>query len=631
MKTQLINHLAHRVLGQAAIRSRRRQPPHGGPMASPSSSVSSEIASLRGSRSGRIHDAADTLPRRSAALSRTTSGSIEGSARAPQPGPSGTLDDRELSALIHELETLCHGSVEVAQQRLGAARNPVIKLEGHVEVRPQDAPDHRPHAKNRAAYFNAMAQQIMQLAAHGEIHLGSSDYQQLEDLLKFSEELDQSVERNIFTGADAHQHRAHRVAALDMQAQQALQNLMHGHLPELLPKITDPDHLQQLATDLLKLLVHSPVQRARLEMLSPALVKSLDDVEASIRKDIRLAGSEFNLQWELLTTVGAAMLKLGEGKIDGLAGGLNHTLRRLLPRPLARKLGIDMRSRAHQVRDSIDNHLGPYYDVKVSKEHKDRLDMSLKTTSVGQVTTAALEEQFSSLAQKSKARTKAEKRPAFFPEAVRAAANLHPHLAQVQLNGQAQVRLSEEARKRLDDLRLEPIGEAAAAPTHQALHHLLARGAELAAGLLEQHTHEGTGRHQRAITQANEALRTLAHLADMPPRDRMALAASRALEAAQFGVLKLSLLQSFSTPIAGKILDGENRWQINQPLTQKKAHLLANTLEAVLGSPSQEHMLASLADAERKHGEILREARQPVSSGETAELLKSLRLAVERY
>lgn len=659
-----VNSFANRMRAQIHMlgRPHSKETGQGGSQPSPSSAASGEIEPRRSSRSARVGGNGETSTRRSAPPPRASGASIN-STPTPSfrsndvPGQTGEISEPDLDKLIKEIDAQINGiegsgpSQPTAQTTLQPA--PTSELaemrrladglrhqthgtttSGYAQVRKLvDGLRHQTHRTKtqlRADYFRSMGDLISELAQARTIPWDDRSQELLELLRRHSGELAHSAESTpAAAGEDSRAHLNQYMSDTtnhDEKARNALQQLLHAHLPTLLEHVEDPDNLKHLANDLvIEIDGHQGLRAQLWEQGAPlALLQAVDEEVASIRKNIALAGSEFKLQRELLAKVGGALLELGEAKIKGLEGGLNHLLRQILPRKVAKKFGIDTRPRAHQVRDQIAEGAGPYYKVNVSRENKDKLDMSLNTSSIGRFTTGDLEDHLSSVAQRKK------DTPKFLHRAVLAAANKHPKLTtKADMNGQTQVLLAEHAHQHLDGLRHGALSETSA--THHPLHALrtvLAHQVQKLEEHLEQH---GSDRHQDALTQATGALRAVTRLIDMPPRDRMIDAAKKAMAAAQFGVLKLSLVQSFSERVAERVaLAGENRWQINPELTHAKAGLLADTMEKVLGSAKKEEMLTHLTEAEHKHDEILRE-KNFAGGGQTADLLKDMRAAVERF
>ena len=516
--------------------------------------------------------------------------------------------------------------------RLNALREVLVPFTHVLEARPLGTSDRSGHAQKRAEYFDAMARLILQQAGQRNIQMRPVDWQQLEALMKFSTELGECAAGNPFTGKDAHERHTYHLAACEIQARSALETLLHNHLPELLPEIIDSDMLAQLANALLK--PHEGRADLRASATAPETgTNGWRELVAPIRADIELATAEIDLQRKLLAQLGGAVLALGEAKIDGLHGGLNHLSRQLLHKKVAKKSGVDPRPRGEKVRDSIDMLLGAHFDVAVSKEHKDKLDLSVKQWSVGHVTIADLEAELGDLLQL--------KTPKFIPKAIRAAVERTPGFELIQKDGQEQVSLTEAEQQRLDALRLDTMGGANALPahhstetpaTHRTLHTLMAHIDEHLKGL---HASHGTERLLEALAQANNTLRALANLADMPPQQRLAQAATQAVQTAQFGVLKLSLIKSFNDPITrDRVGEAINQAQdLAHPhpgLAHEKTEVLLETWKKVIGSHSTQEMLGHLAEAEQKHDDIWRERNRP-HGGQTAELLKDLRSAIERF
>jgi hypothetical protein len=173
------------------------------------------------------------------------------------------------------------------------------------------------------------------------------------------------------------------------------------------------------------------------------------------------------------------VLALGKAKVDGLQGGLNHISRQLLPKKIAEKVAktsrVDLRPRGEQVRDSIDMHLGAHFDVALSKDHKDKLDLSVKQWSVGRTTIADLEAELRNLLQLTT--------PNVIPLAIGAAVEKTEEFELVQKDRHKHVSLTGPAQQRLDALRLDTLAGAKAlsAPpsaetpaSHRTLHPLMA-------------------------------------------------------------------------------------------------------------------------------------------------------------
>jgi hypothetical protein len=387
----------------------------------------------------------------------------------------------------------------------------------------------------------------------------------------------------------------------------------------------DPNLLAQLAKDLLK------------QAVPPALLKARSEVAASIRKDIELAVAEAALQKNMLNLLGGAVLHLGEAKIKGLRGGLNHISRQLLHRKLAEKGGVDPRPRGEQVSDEIAKHFGSYFNVEVSKENKDQLKMSLKNESVGQFTMADFESRLGSLLQVEKPRTIAK--------AVGAAIAKSGEFELNQKSSHASVSLTEPARRRLDAMRLDTLGgpqrHEDAPTTHGILHNLVDELTHHFQILIERHGHPGAEHGHGLLTQVNNALGEFAQMAiardalstfeDMPPKERLAQASNRAMHSAQLGLLKMSLNRSFGKLVTEKAQQGENPLQIHQGLTQAKATLQADMMEKVMGSRTKPFMLAHITEAEREHDTLWRDTWKRPDGGETAKLLTNMRSAVERF
>ncbi len=577
---------------------------------------------------------ADPIP-----LPATSTPDSPSSAATPQAQAPGPQDE------LAQVLAPCAGKLEVRppdtsgthdlNSRLNALREMFASLTDVPEVLRHGTHDRSAHAQERAKYFDLMSELIKQEAGQSNIQMGSGDWQQLEELLKHSEELRECATRNPFTGTGAHQRHTNRMAACEIQARSALETLLHKHLPALLPEIKDPDMLVQLANDLLK--PHEGRADTQASAAAPAAsTNGWRELVAPIRADIELAKAEIDLQRKLLAQLGGAVLALGEAKIDGLHGGLKHRTRQLLHKKVAEKGGLDLRPRGEQVRDSVHAHLGDHFYVGVSTEDKDKLDLSVKQSSIGLVTIADLEAALDKLLQL--------KTPKFIPVAIREAVKKTEGFELTKEDGQEHVRLTEHEQQRLNAMRLNTLGGAKALPaqpsvetpaTHRSLHTLMENFQQHIEHLTGLHGSHGTERHQQALAQAHNTLRALANLADMPPQQRLAQAATQAIQTVQFGVLKLSLIKSFSDPITkdrvGEAADQALDLAHPHPgLTHEKTELLVDTWKKVIGSHTTKEMLEHLTEAEQKHDEIWSERGRP-HGGQTAELLKDLRSAIERF
>jgi hypothetical protein len=159
--------------------------------------------------------------------------------------------------------------------------------------------------------------------------------------------------------------------------------------------------------------------------------------------------------------------------------------------------------------------------------------------------------------------------------------------------------------------------------------------------LIDDHGHPDASQGPHLLTQARDALseitpmthvhHALSQFEDMPPQERLTLAASRAMHSARLGLLKFSLRREFQPSIIDKVSEGENPLQFHQELTQAKARLLGSMMEKVMGSPTKEMMLAHIKEAERDHDALWRTTWKRPHGGQTAELLKNMRSKVERF
>ena len=629
----------------------------------PSPGTFGNIDSLRSSRGNRPGDEAGTAPAPRIALPAGAPGgytdgspplSLHAGNTPDLPAGQGVVfSDHELEAMINKLDapspsqpsaTAAMEYRDQALQRLDALKGLVASLMGRVEVHPLEHPDHRTHAQMRAAYYNAMSDLITKLADEGRIQLEPRNLQHLQTLQEFASQLGKCAEHNPFTGEDAHMHHATRIVARELLAEKALQSLLPAHLPELLSEIHDPNLLRQLAKGLLKQAEGPTGQLAHLAELAcgPDVFEARNEVVASIRKDIELAVAETALQRSMLELLGGAVLQLGEARIHGLKGGANHRLRQILGPILAQTMGIDPRPRGERVSGEIAEHFGSYFNVQVSEEHKDKLDMSLKTESVGRFTMDEFKTQLGGLLQ--------VERPRIIPKAVQAAVHKAGEFELTHQDGHASVRLTEPAQRRLNALRLDTLDGARPDPatpppdgptTHHSLQNLLEQVTEHFQTLLERHGHTGAEHGHHLLMQARDALNEFTQVAhthnalsdfeDMPPQQRLTLAASRGMHSAQLGLLKMSLQRTFLKQINNKASEGKNPLQLHQGLRQAKANLLGSVMRKVMRSSTKELMLAHITGAERDHDALWRTTWNRPHGGETADLLKNMRAEVERF
>ncbi len=658
--------IAHTVKPLVTGHSRRKEPKEEVPQQGPSSSVSGDLASLRSSRSSRSDDAGETSTRKNAQLPGTSSASISGGTPvtsfrwdgSASPGtPTEGLSSKDVFALADDVIRqiaatdpahvfVTHaGKLEVRppdtsgppdfHSRLNALRRKPDPFAPAPESQPLPSTDRSEHAKKRVEYFDAMLHLILTRAEGRHIKMGNVDHHEMKELIRLSKELGECAAVSDFTSEGARSLHEVDMAKREMSGLSALERLLHNHLSELLPAIKDPDTLVQLANDLLKPL-EGPARIQASSAMPPAGTNDRSELVAPIRADIELAKAEIHLQYKLLALLGGAVMACGEGKIDGLRGGLNHLLRQLMHKQIVEKGGVNPLPRGEQVRDSIDTHLGAYFSVGVSTKNKDELALSVKRSSVGSVTIADLEAGLSKLLQL--------ETPKFIPLAIRAAVEKTEEFELIQKDGQQHVSLTQPEQQRLNAMRLATLGGAKALPAQpsaktSAAHRTVGSLIENIQNHIEHlsvlHGSHGTERHQQAQALVPDTLRKLAHLTDMPPQQRLAQAATQAIHTVQFVTLKQSLKKTFDDAInkdmVGEAADQTLNWVHPHPgLKQEKADLMVETLKRVMGSHTTKDMLDHLTEAEQKHGDILLRRNHP-HGGQTAEMLKDLRSAIERF
>jgi hypothetical protein len=624
-------------------------------------------------------------------------------ASAPAPMTAQEVDEAVNDAL-GLVETLAHGADTSQPQGL----------------------DHQTYAQERAAHFRSMVDLIGGLAQQGRIMLGDREMRELCELEHAAWQMQQHArgesthaperrslhERLIgyFTGpsgADAAFHQrlrdlvqeqvaSYELDQMERRGRRALMVLVEDHLPILISEMKDTASLGQLAQDLVAQLRSTGGPAAR--EVSPAFARAQAALAKSIEQDIRLAGAECAVQKEMLQTLALAGTELGEGKIEGLRGGLNHLARRGLRPAVVHHIGGDARPRAEQVRASLEQHFGGY--LSVGLDDGNHLDAQVKPGAPGQVSTAEFERQLSALLE--------VRHPRLIGRVVRGAADGNPDFEVAKGH---QVRLSPEASARLADLALAGAGPAAT-PHEHASRKAVLQGVVLAAinhvrdllgqgspgddpGLLDSarrvfggvlhighdpHTgrihaaprdewaashpdvlvHE-LNRQLRAPQHADDraaveslagALKGNAHLGvaggaegaalqvhrhgaellpQTPPRERLAEAAGRALEAVQVGVLKVSLLSSFDAVIVGRAATADDVVPWHRELRQAKDELVDRTLEQLMACSDRSGMLACVAQAQRDHEALWRDTWKRPNGGRTAEVLQDLHTAVERF
>ena len=520
--------------------------------------------------------------------------------------------------------------------RLNALRRKPDPFTPVPESQPLPSTDRSEHAKKRVEYFDAMLNLILERAEDGRIKMGDVDHDEMRELIRFSKELGECAAVSDFTSEGARSLHEVDMAKRENSGLSALERLLHNHLSALLPAIKDPDTLVQLANDLLKPL-EGPARIQASSAVPPAGTNDRSELVAPIRADIELAKAEIHLQYKLLALLGGAVMACGEGKIDGLRGGLNHLLRQLLHKQVVEKGGVNPLPRGEQVRDSIHTHLGAHFSVGVSTKNKDELALSVKRSSVGSVTIADLEAGLSKLLQL--------ETPKFIPLAIRAAVEKTEEFELIKKEGQQHVSLTEPAQQRLHAMRLATLGGAKALPaqpsaktsaTHRTIGPVIVDLLHQIEHLSMLHGSHGTGLHQEALAQTTNTLHAVAHLTDMPPQQRLAQAATQAIHTVQFVALKQSLKRTFDDAInrdmVGKAADQTLNWVHPHPgLKQEKADLMVETLKKVMGSHTTKDMLDHLTEAEQKHRDILLRRDHPHGGGQTAEMLKDLRSAIERF
>ena len=117
------------------------------------------------------------------------------------------------------------------------------------------------------------------------------------------------------------------------------------------------------------------------------------------------------------------------------------------------------------------------------------------------------------------------------------------------------------------------------------LHGLLEEVTQHFQTLIDRRGHPGAEHGHHLLTQARDALNefnqvTCAHnvpkdFEDMPPQERLTLAASRAMHSAQLGLLKMSLRREFLKPINEKVAESRNLLQIHPGLNGPKRNCWA--------------------------------------------------------
>lgn len=630
-----------------------------------------------------------------------------GASSSSAPAPA-LMTAQEVDEAVNEalglLETLAHGADASQPQGL----------------------DHQTYAQARAAHFRSMVDLIGGLAQQGRIVLSDREMRELCELEHAAWQMQQHArgesthaperrslhERLIGyfagpSGADDafHQRLQDRVQEqvasfelnqMERRGRRALMVLVEDHLPVLISEMKDTASLGQLAQDLVAQLRSAGGPAAR--EVSPAFARAQAALAKSIEQDIRLAGAECAVQKEMLQTLALAGTELGEGKIEGLRGGLNHLARRVLRPAVVHHSGGDARPRAEQVRASLEQHFGG--SLSVGLDDGNHLDVQVKADAPGQVSTAEFERQLSALLE--------VRHPRLIGRVVRGAAHSNPDF---EVAKDHQVRLSPEASARLAELALAGAGPAAT-PHEHASRKAVLQGVVLAAinhvrdllgqgspgddpGLLESarrvfggvlhighdpHTgrihaaprdewaashpdvlvHE-LNRQLRAPRHADDhaaveslagALKGNAHLGvaggaegaalqvqrhgaellpQTAPRERLAGAAERALEAVQVSVLKMSLLGSFDAVIVERAATAGDVVPWHRDLRKAKDELVDRTLEQLMASSDRNAMLACVEQAQRDHEALWRDTWKRPNGGRTAEVLQDLHAAVERF
>jgi hypothetical protein len=359
-------------------------------------------------------------------------------------------------------------------------------------------PDHETYAAERASHFRSIVDLIGGLAQQGRIVLGDREMRELCELEHAAWQMQQHArgegpqtpERRslherltgFFAGSSGpdealHQRlqervqqqlRGYELDQIERQGRRALMVLVEDHLPVLIGEMKDTASLGQLAQDLVAQLRSTGGLRAK--DVSPAFARAQAALAKSIEQDIRLAGAESAAQKEMLQTLALAGSALGEAKIEGLRGGLNHMARRVFRPAVVHRTGGDARPRAEQVRASLEQHFGAYFSVGL--DDRNRLDLQVKPDAPGQVSTAEFERRLGALLQ--------VPQPRLIGRVVRGAAGSNPDFEVAKSPGREEVRLSPEASARLADLALAGAGPAAA-PHEHASRKAMLQGVVLAA------------------------------------------------------------------------------------------------------------------------------------------------------
>ncbi|KHK51019.1 hypothetical protein PI87_21835, partial [Ralstonia sp. A12] len=610
------------------------------------------------------------------------------------------LDDDGPKLMGRRDEADAPSTDEIVAEALDVVDQVLSRTAGH-EVAQPHSQSHETYSAMRMAHFRTMANLITGLMMQGRIVLSDEDVHQIGLLKTAIRQMlqhaqgdlpcppqRQALHHRILTRAGDNPDpvsvriderlKTFELAYTEHSARRALISVLQSCLPAVLEEVRNVGTLFQLAQDLVAELRHTLGPKAI--VTSAAFAQTQTQALQSIQRELQLAGAESELQKDLLQTLGLAATELGQAKVRGLHGGLNHAARGLLSHHVVQRAGGDPRPRTEQVRASLEPHLGQFLSFGHSGQP---VNATLKDDAPGYLSEADFEQRLSELLH--------IKKPKLVAQEIGQAVDGSADYERSQVNGQDAVSLKPRALDRL--AALSQTSALASTPEEKAAHksllHCLALAAhdlphrvldtildirhdpdsghvhvkakdkwaqshpdELLGHLnLQLRTHRAAGDHT-AVALLESALRGNVHLEarhdahdhllhvrrhsapslpDAPARERLADIATKTQRAIYTAILKLSLLQSFDGLIKARVASSDESVPWHRELRQAKDELLVETLEDLMASATPEQMLQQVAKAQIRHDALWRDTWKCPNGGRTGSVLKDLRAAVERF
>ena len=365
-----------------------------------------------------------------------------------------------------------------------------------------------------------------------------------------------------------------------------INELALAHPEKVLPNIAAFEHIRPVVEGMMRnvaQMLRDSVRTLPPEALSGGqrLLHALENAGKGMRSNLKLADAEADLQAKVLLPLTAALLGVGQAKLDGAGPNFRRGLAKAMGKHIAGALKLNQGGPAASERlaTRIEEALGGI--VTARPVGRRDLNVELKPDAKGKLSTQdfvkALDDTLGWVEKKSRMNV---------------------------------VRLATEmVLKASEEINLE--GPAAKSEARNRKHAALKP--ELAARLEELRSNAGAAPNLAPAQRATE----------------VGMHVSKQLS---LSLLKLSLLQSFSHELVEEREKADEMLHPVHPgLAEGKADLLDLTMEHLMDCSDQEEMLEVVSDARETHRQLLQQQRIPAHEGHSGTVLDELEEAITKH